>query len=306
MSSYVQDVFIVICAYGLVTLGLQVTLSTGQFSATHAGLMGVGGYAGGVAAVSWHASLLMSLLFGGAVAGVTGVLIAFLLLRTSGFLLGTVTIAIGQAMSLSANNIASLGGAQGYSGIPLDATLPWAAATLAVGLGVVLCVQRSRFGMSVLAAGKDDTVARSLGISMVAVRVWGFGAGAALAGLGGVIYGHYTGVIEPTNLAFSSEPLFFTFLLVGGVNTPWGAVLGTVGVWWLEELLRFGNSGHWLFFNQYERFWVLGLVLVATVLFRPNGLLPRLTMRHGQRVALISYVQRARAPSSVARLWSRR
>src|SRR5277367_670696 len=133
MSPYVQDVFIVICAYALVTLGLQITLATGQFSATHAALMGVGGYAGGIASVRWHAPLIESLVVGGVVAGVLGIVISVLLLRTSGFLLGTVTIAIGEAISLTANNISALGGAQGYSGIPVNVTAGSAGLTLLVG-----------------------------------------------------------------------------------------------------------------------------------------------------------------------------
>jgi branched-chain amino acid transport system permease protein len=141
-------------------------------------------------------------------------------------------------------------------------------------------IGRSHIGNAILAVGKDETVAASLGISVLRVRVVGFGVGGALAGLGGALLAHNNGLIEPVNLAFSSEPLFFIFLIFGGVGTPWGALLGTFAMWWLQELLRFGQQGHFLFLAQADRYWVLGLVLIVAVVLRPDGILQRRTVRY--------------------------
>jgi branched-chain amino acid transport system permease protein len=279
VSPYAQSVFILALTYAVVTLGLQVTLSSGQFSVAHAALMGVGGYAGGIATVRWHTPFLFSLAFGALLGGLVGAVIAVILRRTSGMLLGTVTIAIGQAISIIARNTRALGGSQGYDGIPLRTTIWWAIGCAAAALLAVLGLRRSRVGMAMLANERSETVAGSLGINPMVVRLWGFAVGGGLAGLGGVLLAHNNGIIEPKDLSFSAEPLFFIFLMVGGVSSPWGAFFGAIGMWWFQELLRFGSSGSFLFLHQADRYWILGLVLVLVVLLRPRGLIVRRPLR---------------------------
>src|SRR5579859_939424 len=280
LPPYVESVLALACIYGLVTLGLQITVASGQFSVMHAALMGAGGYVSGIASVQFRLPFILALLVGLLAGAALGIVVSVILRRTSGLLLGVVTVALGQSMSLIAQNITWLGASQGYTGIPLDTSLPWAAAALVAGLALVLFIGRSRAGYAILAVGKDETVARSLGISVEWVRVVGFGVGGALAGLGGGLLAHNNGLIEPSNLAFSAEPLFFIFLIVGGVGTPWGAVLGTFLMWWLQELLRFGQNGQFLILSQADRYWVLGLILIAVVVLRPDGLLQRRAARY--------------------------
>lgn len=280
-SQYIDSVLIVAFSYAVVTVGLQITLASGQFSVAHAALMGLGGYAGGIATVKWHVPFVEALMVGTVVAGAIGAAMAVALMRTSGVLLGTVTIAAGQTASIVLTNVTSIAGvatngSQGLS-VPLRTTLPWAFGCTVLALTAALILRRSQPGYAMLAMGCDETVARSLGQSLVASRLWGFGVGGALAGLGGVLLAHNNGVIEPSNLSFSAEPLFFIFLVVGGRTTPWGAALGAVGVWWLQELLRFpwSATNHLAFLSQEDRYWILGLVLVLVVLYRPQGMVAR-------------------------------
>jgi branched-chain amino acid transport system permease protein len=286
-TPYIDGVLVVAFAYACVTVGLQITLASGQFSVTHAALMGLGAYAGGIATKAWHWPFVASLALGLAVGAAFGAALAILLQRTSGVLLGTVTIAIGQALSIIIRNTTEIlgvktGGSQGLTGIPTKSTLAWASAALAFALVAALTLRRSRVGMAMLALGKDEAVARSLGISQLSTRLWGFAGGGALAGLGGVLIAHNDGVIQPANLSFASEPLFFIFLMVGGVTTPWGAVAGTIGVWWLQELLRFPwtANGHFLFLQQSDRYWILGALLVVAVIFRQQGIVVRRPIRY--------------------------
>ncbi len=275
MTPYVQSVFTTALIYSLVTMGLYITLASGQFSIAHGMLMGIGGYAGGIASVQFRVPMILSLMVGAFTAALFGVVMALVLRRTSGVLLATVTIAIGQGVSLTAANLNSLGGSQGYFGIPLTTNLAWASGTALVGLVGLLVFRKTRLGLAMLAAGRDETVAQSIGISILKIRIWGFLLGGLLAGLGGVLLAHNNGLIEPSDLSFANEPLFFIFLMVGGLETPWGALFGSIGVWWLQELLRFGNSGQFLIFDQADRYWILGLVMVITVIVRPQGILTR-------------------------------
>lgn len=289
-TPYVDGVLVVAFAYGCVTVGLQLTLASGQFSVAHAALMGLGGYAGGIAAKAWGWPFLACLAFGLFIGALFGLAFAVVLQRTSGVLLGTVTIAAGQALSIIMRNTTEIagvktGGSQGLTGIPTQTTLAWAAGGIAFSLAVALLIRRSRVGLGMLALGKDETVARSLGVSQLSTRIWGFAGGGALAGLGGVLLASNNGVIQPANMSFANEPLFFIFLMVGGVTSPWGAAVGALGVWWLQEMLRFPwtKDGHVLFLSQSDRYWILGALLVIVVLFRPMGLIVRRPLRLRRR-----------------------
>ncbi|MCW2528593.1 MAG: branched-chain amino acid transporter permease [Pseudonocardiales bacterium] len=285
-SQYVDSVLLVAFAYAVVTIGLQVTLASGQFSVAHAALMGLGGYAGGVISIKWNTPFIVSLIGGAVVGGIIGAVLARILVRTSGVLLGTVTIAIGQAASIIMRNTNSIAGvatngSQGLS-VPSRTTLPWAFGCAVAALAGALLLRRSRPGFAMLALGKDETVARSLGVSLLSTRIWGFAAGGALAGLGGVLLAHNNGVIEPADLSFAHEPLFFIFLVIGGSTTPWGAALGAVGMWWLQEFLRFpwSSDNTFLFLGQQDRYWILGVILVVVVLYRQRGIIVRRPLRY--------------------------
>jgi ABC-type branched-subunit amino acid transport system permease subunit len=103
-------------------------------------------------------------------------------------------------------------------------------------------------------------------MSATFVRVWAFGVGGALAGIAGGLQAHWLSLVEPTALGFAYEALLFMYLIIGGVGSPWGALVGAVGVTWLLEALRFTGSA---------RYWILGLVLVVVIILRPQGLIAR-------------------------------
>jgi len=231
------------CAFSLVTLGLYVTISSGQFSVAHAALMGVGGYAAGIATVNWNLPFPLALLAGAAAGALLGLAIAFVLQRTSGILLATVTIALGQAIALTIQNVPSLGGSQGYTGIPIRTTVWWTIALTIVAFALILGLLRTRIGLEFLAVSHDETVSKALGISILATRLWGFGLGGLLAGLGGGLIAHQNGLIQPSELSFAQEPKFFIYLVIGGFTSPWGALLGTLAMYYVLKVnLRLGQS----------------------------------------------------------------
>ena len=269
------------CAFSLVTLGLYVTISSGQFSVAHAALMGVGGYAAGIATVNWNLPFPVALLAGAAAGALLGLAIAFVLQRTSGILLATVTIALGQAIALTIQNVPSLGGSQGYTGIPIRTTVWWTIALTIVAFALILGLLRTRIGLEFLAVSHDETVSKALGISILATRLWGFGLGGLLAGLGGGLIAHQNGLIQPSELSFAQEPKFFIYLVIGGFTSPWGALLGTLAMYYVQEvILRFGQSSTLTIFGVHvldykDRFWILGLLLIVVILTRPRGVFVR-------------------------------
>lgn len=270
MSPYAEGVFVSGGIFAIATIGLYVTITSGQVSVMHQALVGVGGYAAGVASVQLGLPLVGSLLFGLVAGALVGGVVALLLREMNGMVLGVATIAIGQALSLIAANIPQLGGSLGYTGISLQTTLTWVVGILIIVMAGLSWLRHTHFGLALLAVGKEPAVAEALGMSATFVRVWAFGVGGALAGIAGGLQAHWLSLQEPTALGFAYEALLFMYLIIGGVGSPWGALVGAVGVTWLLEALRFTGSA---------RYWILGLVLVVVIILRPQGLIARRSLR---------------------------
>jgi branched-chain amino acid transport system permease protein len=270
LSPYVQGVFVTGGIFAIATIGLYVTITSGQISVMHQALVGVGGYAAGVVSVRLGLPFVASIFFGALAGAVVGGIVSFLLREMDGMVLGVATIAIGQALSLIAANISSLGGSLGYTGVPLQTTLEWVVGILILVLAGFSWLRRTRLGLAILAVGKEPAVAEALGISSKFVRVWAFGVGGALAGIAGGLQAHWLSLVEPTSLGFAYEALLFMYLIIGGVGSPWGALVGAVGVTWLLEALRFTGS---------SRYWILGLILVMVIIVRPQGLIARRSLK---------------------------
>lgn len=266
LSLYAQSVFVTGGIFAIAASGLYITLAAGQTSVMTQALVGVGGYAAGVSSVELHVGFLPSLLFGAVAGAIVGAIVAFLLRQMNGMVLGVATIAIGQALSMIASNIPALGGSLGYSGIALQTTINWVVLLLVIVMIGFTWLRRTHLGLAILAVGKEPAVAEALGISSTFARVWAFALGGVLTGVAGALQAHWLSVVEPTDLGFANEALIFMYLIVGGTGTPWGAVLGAIGINWLLEGLKFTGSA---------RFWILGILLVVVVLLRPRGLLPR-------------------------------
>jgi branched-chain amino acid transport system permease protein len=229
MSPYAQGVFVSGGIFAIATIGLYVTITSGQVSVMHQALVGVGGYAAGVASVQLGLPLVGSLLFGLVAGALVGGVVALLLREMNGMVLGVATIAIGQALSLIAANIPQLGGSLGYTGISLQTTLTWVVGILIIVMAGLSWLRHTHFGLALLAVGKEPAVAEALGMSATFVRVWAFGVGGALAGIAGGLQAHWLSLQEPTALGFAYEALLFMYLIIGGVGSPWGALVGAVG-----------------------------------------------------------------------------
>jgi branched-chain amino acid transport system permease protein len=135
---------------------------------------------------------------------------------------------------------------------------------------VYAAARRHSSYVRVLAAAADPVAAEALAIDPWRVRIIAFAFGSALAGLAGGLYVHYVGLVQPPDLSFGAESLLLIYVVAGGIGTPFGAALGAIGISVLLELLRA---------SEQDRFWILGLILVAVTLLRPQGLLWRRRLR---------------------------
>lgn len=256
--------------YAIAAIGLQIAMRAGCFSVMHAALMGIAAYIVGYSEISLGLSGLVGALFAIGATAALGAVIAGLLTRLEGLFFAIATLAVGQVISFAVQVIPGFGGPGGLVPISLTTQESWVFTALIVILAAALLAERSRGGLRLFVAGKDPTVAAAMAVPVRAVRVRAFTISAAIAGLAGVLYAHYVGLVQPSDLSFGAETNLLLFVVVGGVESPLGAVLGTFAI---QALLQGLGA------SQLDRYWIFGLIVVGVVLFRPRGAIPRIPRR---------------------------
>src|SRR5436309_5637260 len=260
---------------GLVNLGVVAFLALGAYTSA---LLAVGGVS---LAVAWPAAV--------ALASVAGAGLAMVALRLREDYLAIVTLGFGEVLRLFLLNEAWLTrGANGITGIPrpLHGWFPvhydlfyLGLVALAVAL-VYLILERVRlspFGRVLRAIREDETVAAVAGKTVVRFKVQAFVIGAAVAGLAGVLFGHYLAYIEP-NMFLPQETLFvWLALILGGSGNNRGAIAGAVLLLGLLEGSRFAKDLTPFLTGvspAAAQQMLVGLLLVALMIRRPEGLFP--------------------------------
>jgi branched-chain amino acid transport system permease protein len=277
-------------------LGLYITALSGQLSMATAAIAGVGGYLAAVLTVKFAFSLLPASCLAALAGGLVGTTLALLTLKMRDFILKLTTLAFGEALSVLAFNWDYIGGANSFTGIGLKTSIWTAATTALVAFYVAWRFDGSRLGFACRAVRDDPVAASAMGVSIAVTRSVSFALGGAVVGLAGAIQAHYVLVVSPHDLGFFVSLNFIIFLLFGGLQTVWGPIFGAVLLTVLPEALRFTNE---------YRLILYGLIIVAVVLRRPNGLLTRtplgrevkifgLTLKPARPVAELPADQRSR------------
>ena len=250
----------------VITSGLYVTALSGQLSMATAALAGIGGYAAAVLTTNFDWPFLPAILVACVLGAAVGTLLALLTIRMRDFILKLTTLAFGEAMGVIAFNIPYLGGANGFSGIPLDTTLPDVVIAAVIAIFVAWRFDLSRLGFAARAVRDDPLAAAATGVSVRQVRVVTFALGTALVAGGGALSAHYVLFVTPSQMGFFFSLTYIIFLLCGGLQGLWGPLLAAVLLTAAPEVLRFTDQ---------FRLILYGLIIVLVVLWRPDGLLTR-------------------------------
>jgi branched-chain amino acid transport system permease protein len=255
------------------TLGLYVTALSGQLSLATAAIAGVGGYTAGVLTTNFGVPFIPAVAAGAAAGALIGTVLALLTLRMRDFILKLTTLAAGEALSVLAFNWDYIGGANSFTGIAPHTGLGTCIIVAGIALFVAWRFDRSRLGYASRAVRDDPLAAASMGVSVVQVRVVTFALGSAIVGMAGAAQAHYLLVVTPSQLGFFVSLNYIIFLLFGGLQTLAGPVLGAVVLTALPEALRFANE---------FRLIIYGVIIVAVMLWRPDGVLRRrpIGLRH--------------------------
>jgi branched-chain amino acid transport system permease protein len=298
----------------VVVVGMWVFVgNSGVISFGHVGFMCVGAYAAAWATVdpNWKSIMLTGLpdwlqngqypipfaIVGGAVlSAAVALLLGGAIMRLSGIAASIATFAFLMIVNSVYSNWDSVtGGTSSIIGIPTVVT-PWVAFALAAcAILVAYAFKVSRYGLMLRASREDEVAARASAINIVRVRLAAFVLSAAIVGIGGGLWAHFLGVLTADTFYLSLSFITLAMLVVGGLGSLTGAVLGVVVVTIVVELLRALEGGivlgkTTLSLPPGSQEIGLGVVLALIMIFRPSGLTRGREVRWPQRRSRVKAV----------------
>jgi ABC-type branched-subunit amino acid transport system permease subunit len=272
----------------LACLGLHLQVgSAGVVNFAGAAFFGIGGYTAAVLGRGGALPGALVLLAGGVAAALIGSVLILPVLRTRGHYAALITVAFGILFRTFLEVNDTLGGPQGLKlgglglfGLRLGDDLALgplegsflvkyvlaALVLLALGFAVVLRIERSFVGLALDAVRLDETAAAAFGLDVARWKILAFTLGNFLTGLAGALSAYLVGFIAPNNFTFSESLIFVSIILLGGIGNAAGVPLAAAIVLLLPEKLQL---------LQEYRYLLYALLVMAVLLFRPSGLVPR-------------------------------
>ena len=291
-TEYVQRILLLAGINVILAVGLNlINGTTGQFSIGHAGFMAVGAYGAAFIGVKLapplHAALgpggltdalifNLALVCGAVLAGVSGLIVGLPSLRLRGDYLAVVTLGFGEIIRILFNNAKFLGSATGYfgddpSGLPAYTNFFW---VFAWATAIVLLIHNLTFsqtGRSLIAIREDEIAAEAMATPTTRLKVTAFAISAAAAGIAGGLFAHMQAGVRPEDFRFEKSIDMIVMIIVGGLGSISGAILGGVFVAVSLELMRD--------LQQY-RLVLYALLLIVIMIVRPQGLLGTRELHH--------------------------
>jgi branched-chain amino acid transport system permease protein len=291
-SPYHLHVLIMAGIFAILALSLNLLLGyTGQLSLGHAAFFGIGAYTSALLALKLDWSFWLALPCAALASGIAGWAIGRLALKLRGAYFVLVTISFAGVISLVSINWMELtNGPLGLPGVPPPELGPWSLRTkrayyylvlAAAALTYLVChrLVHSRIGRALVALRENEPLAESVGIDGTRYLVLAAIVSAALAGVAGSLYAHYTRFVSPEVFLFTYTVTMVIMVIAGGQGTLLGPVLGALLFTALPEALREAVSWQW-------QMLAYGIVLIVLVFFLPRGIVP--TFERWQRRRAIS------------------
>lgn len=276
ISPYVLNITMQAVTYAVAVLGLTIVLGyTGQINLAQAAFFGVGAYAVGLGTAVMGLNFWLSLLLGIGVATLAGFLLGLTTLRLGGHYLAMITISFQQIFDLVLVNWVDVTrGPDGISGIPRPSVfghvisddrgyLILCAVALYATMLLVWWLPNTRLGRAMRAVRENQLAAEVTGVNTLKVKVIAFTLSATLAGLAGGLYAAGFAYISPDNFNFARSIEFLTMGLLGGIQSAFGAVMGTGLLIVLPEWLRFLKEVYMA---------VYGIAVILIMVFMPEGI----------------------------------
>lgn len=279
LDDYQTSVAVLAGIYVMLGLSLNIIVGyAGLFQLGHAAFYGIGAYTAAILNLHFGIPIFVLMPVGAIAAGLFAFLISRPILHLRGDYLCIVTIAFGEIFRIAMKNdiLGLTGGPNGLSGISRPALfglvfsrpIHYYYLVLAFVVFTIFAarrLERSRLGRAWTYVREDELAAEAMGVDTTRVKLIAFVLGSAWAGLAGVIYASRYRVIAPENFSFIESVIMFCIVVLGGIGSVPGMLLGTAGMVVLPELVR--EAKNW------RDAW-LGVAMILMMIVRPEGLWP--------------------------------
>ncbi|SMB91685.1 amino acid/amide ABC transporter membrane protein 2, HAAT family [Desulfonispora thiosulfatigenes DSM 11270] len=293
-NPYWIQVAIMVCLYIMMSLGLNVMVgNTGLTCLGYAAFYAIGAYTYGILASRFGLSFWLCIPISALFVMAFGFLLGLPALRVKGHYLALVTIAFGLVVYQLTINLENLtGGANGLMNIPAPSiggysfnsplnlgfiNLPFHAnyfylslVFVAIAILVVNRLSHSLTGLTLNAIREDQLAAQCYGVDLTKNKLWAFAFGAIFGGVAGTIYAGMVGFIAPENFTYHHSILILSMILLGGIDSIPGVILGAIILTIVPEKFRAFADYRMMFY---------GLTIVLILLFKNDGLIPARTRK---------------------------
>jgi branched-chain amino acid transport system permease protein len=275
-GSYLTNVLVFVGVNSMLALGLNLLLGfAGQISLGQAAFFGLGAYGSGVLTSTYAFNPWVAMVAVALAVAAFAFAIGFPVLRLKGHYLAMATLGVGVIANIAFNETVDLtGGPSGLSGIPNLAIgsftfdtdlknyyLVWGFALVMILLALNLV--NSRFGRGLRAIHDSEVAARVMGVNARLMKVQVFTLSAFISAIAGSLYCHVMTFISPTSFSYHTSVELLTMIVIGGLGSVYGSILGALLLTMLPEILRT--------FQDYD-IVVYGSLLIVMTIYMPGGL----------------------------------
>jgi branched-chain amino acid transport system permease protein len=296
LKTYYLSMFNLMALNVIVALGLNILVgNTGQISLGHAGFVAIGAYTAAFL-LQFGAPFILTLLLAGFIAALLGALLGAPSLRLEGPYLTIATLGFGLAVMVVIGRMSVFGGRMGmavpkinlnWTGLKYDVSLYYVFLGITVVMALIAySILKSRIGRAFQAVRDSDVAASVIGINLVHYKTLSFAISAFFAGVAGCLWALYLQFVTPGTFNFMMSILFLATIVLGGLGSVTGSILGAVVMTYLslqlDKIVEVPVLGTLIkgfsdtFMNPSgiaNIKWVLtGLILIAVILFEPLGL----------------------------------
>ena len=275
-NPYYLGVLVFVGIYSLITIGLSMLMGyAGQISLGHAGFFAIGAYTSGLLTTKGGFPPLFAFLVAILLTACVAFLIGVPSLKLRGHYLAMATLGFGEIVHIALNASVDLtGGPSGFGEIPriaLGGLLVESAlsryylvyALVIIALLLSLNIVHSRVGRALRSIHGSELAASAMGMNTARYKVQVFVLSAIYASVAGSLYAHFITFISPGSFDLTFSVLLVTMVVIGGMSSVWGALMGTALLGLLPEVLRG--------FKDYD-ILIYGAILLLMMMFMPDGL----------------------------------
>ncbi len=288
LSGYGMSVAVSVVTFAILGLGINIVVGyAGLLDLGYAAFFAIGAYTSSLLQLHAHLTFWETLPLAVVVAAISGCIIGYPTLRLRSDYLAIVTLGFGEIVRIMATNFTWTGGPNGLYGIPPasvfgaevlsgDAQYYLGLFLMAVAVVFTGLLSRSRLGRAWRSLREDETASEAVGVPAVKVKLLAYVMGAMVGALAGMFFSARFGAIDPTSFTYSTSVMILIVVIVGGMGSIPGVILGAVIVVALPEVLRPISNYRLLLF---------ALALIVLMLARPQGIWPVGRSRRGSFTA---------------------